>query len=320
MSELTEISDRLADLLKKFDSLKDGQTSIQKDNKDIKDRLLAVEQGLAEREHDDDTGQGSRQDGGRRGEEPHQQDIDSDLGFDRFLPADINFRAHGATGGNSDSSAAVELGQYFDRVRDSLQRVQLPADCKLFDSQVGIKQECKATLKVISKCGRFAETGLKLYGQWISSGTRDTQGGGMCLSEDDLQRMFYVLLGQVYFLRSEYASLVVASNFDQNTTRYFRQFENNQGAFGERSLNNIRVAAELSNLTNRNVNTSGRGRWNGGRGSGPRRGNQGNSRFGNEDVYSNFYTRRNTFGPRRGGGASAQQSQSFQSSGQSDSG
>jgi hypothetical protein len=103
---------------------------------------------------------------------------------------------------------------------------------------------------VVSKCGRFAETGLKLYAQCLKS-PRNQLEDGLKLSEDDLQRLFCVFMGQISYLRGEYASLVVTSSFDSETARYFRQFENNQATFERRSLQNIRIAADLSNITSR---------------------------------------------------------------------
>ena len=73
--------------------------------------------------------------------------------------------AQGPTVGVNSSygdSAALEIGLEFERVKNRVQRIQLLPSLKVLDSQAGLKQECKRMLKVMSKCARFAETGLKL--------------------------------------------------------------------------------------------------------------------------------------------------------------
>ncbi|GFO42658.1 hypothetical protein PoB_006916300 [Plakobranchus ocellatus] len=61
-------------------------------------------------------------------------------------------------------NAFLDIQRQFDSLRDILSRVQIPAYCKVKDSAVGIKTDCKPVLKVINKSARFAETGLKILG------------------------------------------------------------------------------------------------------------------------------------------------------------
>ncbi len=53
-----------------------------------------------------------------------------------------------------------DLSRNFDAIRDKLTKVSIPSNYKLHDSPVGIKQDLKPALKVISKMARHAETGL----------------------------------------------------------------------------------------------------------------------------------------------------------------
>ncbi|KAK3774908.1 hypothetical protein RRG08_007266 [Elysia crispata] len=142
--------------------------------------------------------------------------------------------------------STIDVTQEFERVRDKLNRVSLPSSYKVHDSAAGIKQDCKPALKVISRCARFAETGLKQ----LSTFERD-DNGMFCLSssDDEVQSLFTIFAAQSSFLKAEYSSLVVKSSFSAETSRLFRAFENNTSTFSESSLRNMRVAAELSSLS-----------------------------------------------------------------------
>ena len=282
--DLRQISEQLQTLLRQ-------NTQLIEANKSFDKRLSNIENNFDENGRPAEADEiDTIQDGGERAD-----NIIADFG--RFLPQ----MAQGATA-ISANSAALEITHEYENVRSSVQRIQLPADLKLLESQSGIKQDQKPALKIVTKCGRFAETGLKLLSQWVDRATRS--GGEIRLHDAELQRMFHILFGQITFLRGEYAGLVVASSFDSETARIFRQFESNQASFDSRSLQNIRVAAELSSISARN--TRGRGRFEP-RGRGARRGSAGfaqhrNFGNGNDDIFSGFTARRNTFPARRGGG------------------
>ena len=77
----------------------------------------------------------------------------------RFVHAD----AHNPTE-DSNQGAVVDSLREFDSIKESLQRIKLPAHLKLTDSQTGITKECKGALKVVSRCGRFADTVLSESG------------------------------------------------------------------------------------------------------------------------------------------------------------
>ena len=55
-----------------------------------------------------------------------------------------------------------DICRQFDSLRDRLGKVSIPENFKVNDSPMGVKQESKPCLKVISKTARHAETGLKV--------------------------------------------------------------------------------------------------------------------------------------------------------------
>ena len=137
---------------------------------------------------------------------------------------------------------AADVQRDFERIRDSLLRVPVQNNLKVRDNPTGIKQECKPTLKILSKCARYAEVMVKVLS------TRNAES-----EEENIDKLFTCVAAQINFLQSEFTNLVVKSSFDENTSRIFRQFENNTGIFNEQALNSIRVAAELSSVQNRTL-------------------------------------------------------------------
>ena len=153
-----------------------------------------------------------------------------------------------------DRLGKVSIPEYF-KVNDS---VSIPEYFKVNDSPMGVKQE---SLKVISKTARHAETGLKVLAN-ITSPDNETSDGSYYLTATQAQDLFTVFASQATFLQSEYATLVVRSTFNAETSRIFKQFENNSSAFTESLLRNVRIAAELSSISDRQQSHRGTGSFN----------------------------------------------------------
>ena len=171
--------------------------------------------------------------------------------------------------GNVPGASHHDIYKEFESVKDSVARIALPPWLKIHDSQVGIKQEHKTALKILSKCARFTETGLKL----ISSFSKE-ENRTFILSEEDIGAIYTTLSAQAYYLQAEYSSLVVKSSFDDETSRLYTSLENNTSAFSRQSLNNVRIAAELAAISGRGRRRANpdRGRGQFGRGRGDYRG------------------------------------------------
>ena len=186
---------------------------------------------------------------------PHGQTGPSlQVKFDRGMQQQF---AHNPTGEFSQS-AVVDALREFDSIKESLQRIKLPSHLKVADSQTGIRRECKDTYKVIAKCSRFAETGLR----WIGKVTQiqpDQEADTYHVPEEMMKQLYNIFFAQIGYLRGEYTNLVVQSTFDSDTAKYFKSFESNQTTFTPQSLQNVRVAAELSSIANRRNSSRGRG-------------------------------------------------------------
>ena len=177
--------------------------------------------------------------------EAHGQNLTQDGVDDSNLPSPCR----------DNIRASVDIQRDFDNLKDSLTKVPLPKSYKVNDSARGIKQEGKNTLSVISKCARYAETGLKVVGATHPLSEDETS---ITIEKEQFQKLFTVFTAQVNYLQAEFANLVVKNTFDEETSRLFKSFENNSAAFSDESLRNIRLAAELASHAPGNVNR-GRG-------------------------------------------------------------
>lgn len=179
----------------------------------------------------------------------------------------------GATGESSDIQGE------FQCLRDSLTRIKLPSELKLNDSRQGIRRTDQPLLNVVAKCGRYNETLVKLL---------TTIEPGSVITQETLDQLFVIAHAQCRYLQDEFASLVVNSQFDSNTSKLFRALQKNTSGLNSTSLETLRSAATIAaaSRTATRGGYSGRGRQRGSFQSGGQR----------SDVFSQF-TNRNF--PRR---------------------
>ena len=105
------------------------------------------------------------------------------------------------------------IQQDFNSLKSSVKKVILPSHLKLHDSRSGIKREDQPVLTVLSKCGRYIETTLKVLGQIRGD------------NNVDLNPFATILLAKLKFLQDEYAALLVNGKFDKNTSQLFRALQ-----------------------------------------------------------------------------------------------
>lgn len=178
---------------------------------------------------------------------------------------------------SADSQSELsEIQEKFNVIKSSVEKVILPTQYKLHDSRSGIKREDQPVLNVVGKCGRYIETALKLMSEADEG------------KEVDLGSLLIVLVANLKFLQDEYAALLVKGRFDSNTSQLFRSLQKNNSGFDEHSLQNVRVAAELSSIATRFQPTyNQRGGFRGGY--------RGRGRGGDRDI---FHSLRGTSFPR----------------------
>jgi len=185
------------------------------------------------------------------------------------------------------------LQRDFEVLKDCLQRVKLPQDCKLVDtiSKQGIKKDDQSTLSVISKGARYVETALK----WMS--TQDEQ------TPPNYSDLLTILMAHMQFLSAEYSALVVKGTFDQETAKIFKCLQKNTLSFRGDALQHLRDAAQIGaaraqvtpqnsgNYGNYGNRQRGQGQQNYGRGP-PRYGNRDRGQYRQRDPYRNYYQQR----------------------------
>ena len=144
----------------------------------------------------------------------------------------------------TDDSEFSEIQEKFNVIKSSLDKVILPSRFELHDSRTGIKREDQPTLDVVSMCGRYVETALKLVSE-------SDEGKPV-----DAAQLSIVLIAQLKYLQDEFAALLVKGKFDDKTSQLFRSLQKHNSGFDDASLQNVRVAAELSSIATRFQNPS----------------------------------------------------------------
>lgn len=176
---------------------------------------------------------------------------------------DVNV-AQGAEGGGSNQNPLINFNiedythvqQEFGVIKDSLQRVRLPNELKVNDSNTGIQRADQQRHKVVSKCARYAETLVKL----LSSVNVDN------ITQGDIQDLITVCVAQLRFLQEEQSMMLVNNNFGPSVERLYRTLRNNSAQFSTESLATLQAAVALGGQAQ---NSQG-GRQQGNRGQGYR--------------------------------------------------
>ena len=89
-----------------------------------------------------------------------------------------------------------ELQERFNSIENAVDKVILPVGFKLHDARTGIKPGDQQTLNVISKCGRYVETAMKLI-------SNSKEGESLDLEPTDT-----TLHANINYLQNEYAALL----------------------------------------------------------------------------------------------------------------
>ena len=64
----------------------------------------------------------------------------------------------------------------------------------------------------------------------------------------DLEPIIVSLHANINYLQDEYAALLVKGKFDDSTAQFFRSLQKANSGFDSQSINNVRIAAELTSI------------------------------------------------------------------------
>ena len=173
------------------------------------------------------------------------------------------------------NESAAEVQRQFEQLKDGLCKVKLPSDLKVYHSASGIKGEAKAGYNVLKQGIAYQETTAK----WLATQMKKFQADAPAISvtKDDFHELFTILLAQANCWRSEYASLLVASNTTSDTHQMYRMLDRNDTVFSDRELKHLNNAIELSTMKARTNSQP------------PKAGGPGRQRFNNPRWQDNRY-------------------------------
>lgn len=181
---------------------------------------------------------------------------------------------------SSGDAASGDFQGEFQSIKDSLQKLTLPADLRLNDSRSGIKRQDQPFNNAVVKSARYVETTLKVI---------STLADKTVITTGDVEKIFAVQCAHIKFLQEEYQTLLVKGQFDEGTAKIFRTLQKNTSAFSPGSIETLKNASQLMQAQLQINNTQQQGRGYNYRGN--RRGYRG-------DRYQSFSSR--GFGRGRG--------------------
>jgi hypothetical protein len=133
--------------------------------------------------------------------------------------------------------AAEDVQAEFKAITESVQKVQLPSDCVINKSALGISRELKTAHTIITQASKYTETNLKLLLNYLDQ---------PAVGAEELSKIFTVQYAQLRYLQDELAALIVQGQFDQGTSKLFKSLQKNTSAFTPEALENLRSAAAIA--------------------------------------------------------------------------
>jgi hypothetical protein len=104
------------------------------------------------------------------------------------------------------SFTSVDSQEDFQSIKDSVQKIKLPADLKISESKQGIRREDQQTLAVISRNARYAETTLKLLSTFDDGTSNESV-------DNKLSQIVKIQQAQIYYfsrrVRQPYCSVKI---------------------------------------------------------------------------------------------------------------
>ena len=134
------------------------------------------------------------------------------------------------------NAPGIDIQGEFAAIKESLQRIKLPAELRLNDSnKQGIKRQDHPLANVITKSARYAETIFKQLST-VDSDEIDPQ----------LENILKINVAHMKYLQDEYAALMVQGTFDPITSRLFRSLQRNNSPLNPEHVGILQSAATIS--------------------------------------------------------------------------
>lgn len=129
---------------------------------------------------------------------------------------------------------AANIQRQFEVVKEKLSRVELPKEFKVPDSRQGFKKTEQSSLNILLKSAKFAETTIKLLKE-----KHDHMDDAVAAD------LLTIQAAHINYLKSEHASLLVQSTFDDKVCKLYKTLDNNTASFSNSQLGILKTAVEL---------------------------------------------------------------------------
>ena len=150
------------------------------------------------------------------------------------------------TGAAKTAADANEIQREFSAVKDTLSKVPLTPELRLNEVTTGnFNKQDRQCAKLLRGNSRYIETALKLI--LVAGQDPELSGTG----HHYLSQLDIVLRAAILFNQQEYQAVLVNGQFDDDTTRMFRMIQQNTNCFSPTTIDQLKLAAELSIINDR---------------------------------------------------------------------
>ena len=233
-----------------------GDESTPEQNNDLKSVLASIQQRLSaiELQLAENGAQKQAANGHEHGNVNHDnsaiQQAENAHEYDEKTVSTTNTTAEKV----NEPSVIPDIQKEFSVVRDAVSRVQLDSSMKLCEGPcpTGTSNKTERSLYyTLQKSSRYVETELKIlqlaYAEYDKSHSVDP---------GYLDQLAVVAKAHLDYNQREYEAVLVASQFDEDTSKLFRNFQKNNACFSEKRVSQLKLAAELSAISRKGTGSA----------------------------------------------------------------
>ena len=128
--------------------------------------------------------------------------------------------------------------------------MRLPNDLRINDLRVGISSKDREQAAILSKCGKFGETSLKLLSEIQANHTNPIYMANC------IDNLYITQVALVRYIQEELSGLVIGSQFGGMTKTVFRALQKHTSVYMPDVIDSLKTAVTLTQNSIQAIRTS----------------------------------------------------------------
>ena len=128
----------------------------------------------------------------------------------------------------------------YEAFKDSVSRLKLPHDYRMYDSRAGINSKDREQAAILVKSGKFIETGLKLLGEMQKN------WGNLETMAELLDGIMLSMTAHMRYMQEEYNGLYVGSQYGNHTKSIFNSIQRNTSNLSPEDIEDLKTAVAIT--------------------------------------------------------------------------